>query len=338
MKISFAIIWSALIAVASTPFLAYSNSANAEKIPSCIPPNSEKVAENDSLIYYRSLIAKGADECSPNSYSLWIYDIKRMKADELFRTPNQFESIPSEWENAGFVIPISQIPICEEIKIPDYEKNLIVVQGYVYCRFPIAFLVDVNKKKATFLGCVRVNNFTSEDGYIVAEGFDYVGLPECGGRYDVYYFFNMDGKEVTRHDLFKPHMLDDSIMLQAFFPIDFSTDMDLVDAEKNNPKNKIYDFMYRLKYKYPELHEKDIALLDSLCTQYPQIRKTDSGYYAEDTLVSISESEEFEWWRKVEIRINYKGGAEVKIYEGDKAKANNIKGRDDYEFFGFLNE
>lgn len=265
-----------LIAYLTTATLLISSCAigvskNKNRVPSGIPAGSELMVECDSVAFYRTMVRAAKDDCMASIYDLWQYNPKTNTAEKLYTTMDADKydfSTLEKYMDAGLVMPLDSLPVCGEVEIMDvYDDDKIIVGGTVNCRFNLSFLIDLNNKKAAFLGYGYVAGLSDESRFIELNTSEYVGIPDLGGKYDVYCFYNTEGKLVGKYDLFEAAMKSrvnspNDIMGSVFDDFGFKTEMDVEKAEKD--ESTPHQVSYHFEFTFNEFDKSDLSMLDDL--------------------------------------------------------------------------
>lgn len=163
-------------------------------IPKGIPATSKLADEDVEMAVYLNVEEKGGDIYESDVTSVWVYMKETDQAKKLLTTTKD----NGEWESIDAkakVVKPSSIHAVDEVKIPPYADNKLLIQGCPDNRHVFSYLVDLKSNEFLLLPTTQgVLGFTSEEGYLVAQSYQYRDDPEVAGRFTVISILNDKGK------------------------------------------------------------------------------------------------------------------------------------------------
>ena len=163
-------------------------------IPKGIPATSKLADEDVEMAVYLNVEEMGGDIYESDVTSVWVYMKETDQAKKLLTTTKD----NGEWESIDAkakVVKPSSIHAVDEVKIPPYADNKLLIQGCPDNRHVFSYLVDLKSNEFLLLPTTQgVLGFTSEEGYLVAQSYQYRDDPEVAGRFTVISILNDKGK------------------------------------------------------------------------------------------------------------------------------------------------
>lgn len=162
-------------------------------------PSTAKLADEDQVkAVYLNVEEKSQDINDNDVTSVWVYWKQKDEVKKLLTTTKDNGEWPSIDAQAKAVKP-SSIHAVFEAKIPPYDDNKLLIEGCPDTRHVFSYLVDIKKNEFLLLPTTQgVLGFTSEEGYIVAQSYQYRDNPDQAGRYSVLFIMDDKGRVLKR--------------------------------------------------------------------------------------------------------------------------------------------